>query len=463
MTEEEAKKKQEQQQAQQAATAASAQQEPDVSVSGRSTTTQNQRGTTHQQSEQSGESESTQSGESRSTSYTTITPENEQRVDAAAQRAASAYGYDYNPQTGEMKQGTVFDALNIDRAKIRDAREKQQKLNRWKQIESALFNSGAILSDMISAGVGGNVWRREKDTTAQDAAKDMERLRELQAAEDAAAAMQERQDRVNAFNAAQTARNQEYERLKQTVSGTKQSGESKTKHSGKSTTDGTTTGNTTSTTDQTQGTAYSDQYWASKNKGGYTIDDEGNIVFGAGSGGRGGSGNGTASLQVRIRGKNGEEVKEIKIAKSDKEELVNTAHSLLQEAMNRGEISVDDLKGIYTPANTLKGKDASWDDKVILSSKVVLNQPRILNKFIDKLVGSGYTIDGNKITRAQAYEMITGVSPYGNDGKIAANKVLRGVILDNVGGTSATIDVNTGFNPDAGGTTNNNQQPAGGL
>lgn len=443
MTEEEAKKKQEQQQAQQAVTAASDQQEPDVSVSGRSTTTQNQRGTTHQQSEQSGESESTQSGESRSTSYTTITPENEQRVDAAAQRAASAYGYDYNPQTGEMKQGTVFDALNIDRAKIRDAREKQQKLNRWKQIESALYNSGAILSDMISAGVGGNVWRREKDTTAQDAAKDTERLRELQAAEDAAAAMQERQDRVNAFNAAQTARNQEYERLKQTVSGTKQSGESKTKHSGKSTTDGTTTGNTTSTTDQKQGTAYSDQYWASKNKGGYTIDDEGNIVFSAGNGGRGGSGgssSGTASLQVRIRGKNGDEVKEIKIAKSDKEELVNTAHSLLQEAMNRGEISVDDLKGIYTPANKLNGKDASWDDKVILSSKVVLNQPRILNKFIDKLVGSGYTIDGNKISRAQAYEMITGVSPYGSDGKIATNKVLRGVTLDNVEGTSATID-----------------------
>lgn len=225
---------------------------PDIQTTTSASSKQNQNSKQH--STQS----SIQQGETSGRSYSEWDSNAEQSADAAATRAYTAYGYNQKPDGTIERDQSLFDALGLDRDKLRGEREKQMRLNRWKQIESALFNSGAILSDMISAGIGGNVWKRDKDTTASDAAKDNERLRELQAAEDAAASERERKERQEAYKAAEDARYRELDRLKQNV----QEGSSRTR--GGSQSDTTTESKSDTTSTQTQNQYMSDAYKAYK-------------------------------------------------------------------------------------------------------------------------------------------------------------------------------------------------------
>lgn len=384
-----------------------------------------QSGTSNTTGTQHNASVSTQTSESSGRSYREI--DYDKANEAADKQIAQRYkdmGY-IQDENGNWVEPNLLDALKI-REKLRGEREKQMKLNRWKQIESALYNSGAILSDMISAGIGGNVYKRDKDTTAADAAKDTERLRELQAAEDVAAAEKERARRKEQADINQQIRDKNIERFTATVS--TNSGTNRGVQQGVSTSSQT-----------TQSTSRSSQ--SSHTKGqqdptgkGYSYDKDGNLILGGGGGGS----RGAAAINVRITNKDGETIDTISIPKEDKEELVNTAHTLLQEALNKGTISADDLRGIYTPAT--RKKAASWNDDNILSSEIVLSQPRILNEFINRLIKQGYQIDNQPISRVDAYELITGVNPRDNNGNIVSSRVLQGVILDGVSGTNSSIN-----------------------
>ena len=95
-----------------------------------------------------------------------------------------AHGID--PETGQVKDATIYTVLGIDPQKSREQRELEAKRNRQKQISAALYHSGALLSDMLSASLGGNVWKRDKDTTAKEAAARNLQLQAEQRAEDAA-------------------------------------------------------------------------------------------------------------------------------------------------------------------------------------------------------------------------------------------------------------------------------------
>ena len=94
--------------------------------------------------------------------------------------------YHIIPETGDVDQKTLFGALGVNPELMRKNREEEMRRNRMKQKAAALYNSGALISDILSAGIGGNVWKREKDSTAKEAHQANLMLEREQAAEDAA-------------------------------------------------------------------------------------------------------------------------------------------------------------------------------------------------------------------------------------------------------------------------------------
>lgn len=110
--------------------------------------------------------------------------------------------YHYDPNKGDIdRDKTLFDVFGVNPELMRERREKEMERNRLKQKQAAFFNSGAIISDMISAIAGGNVWKRDKDTTAKDAHDANEALRKEQLAADAAAAAAVSKRREALYNA----------------------------------------------------------------------------------------------------------------------------------------------------------------------------------------------------------------------------------------------------------------------
>lgn len=89
------------------------------------------------------------------------------------------------------KSFNLSDAIGAKREKIRKQREKEATANARRAKVAAWADSARVIGDIISAGVGGNVYAREKDTTAKEMNERNKALRDLQAAEDAQAAMQE--------------------------------------------------------------------------------------------------------------------------------------------------------------------------------------------------------------------------------------------------------------------------------
>lgn len=120
-----------------------------------------------------------------------------------------------------------------------------ERVNRAKALNAGLFNAISTIGDMISAGTGGNVYKREKNKIAEDAAKDTIARRDAAVAAEASAKEKDREALLNALKNAQAAHDKYLElngvkKTSQTSEGYKET--RKTDNSG-----GTTTGRSTTT------------------------------------------------------------------------------------------------------------------------------------------------------------------------------------------------------------------------
>lgn len=131
-------------------------------------------------------------------------------------QALSAQGVEIDPATGQLRispnSGTIGDLLGM-----RESAEEAERRARLKKTASGLYQSLATISDIISGAAGGNVYKREKDTTIADAEKDVQQRKDALLAAEMAA---KEQDRKRLEKAAQTAAaiNARYDALRNKVS-----------------------------------------------------------------------------------------------------------------------------------------------------------------------------------------------------------------------------------------------------
>lgn len=89
--------------------------------------------------------------------------------------------YGVNPNTGDI---TPFQALGYNPEDERKRREAEMALNDRKRKENAWYNAFAVVGDALTAGLGGNVWKRQPNRIGQQAIADNQRLIAEQKAED---------------------------------------------------------------------------------------------------------------------------------------------------------------------------------------------------------------------------------------------------------------------------------------
>lgn len=83
--------------------------------------------------------------------------------------------------------------------------QEVERVNKAKALNAGLFNAISTIGDMISAGTGGNVYKREKNTIAEDAAKDTIARRDHAVAAEAAAKEKDRAAMLDALKNARAA------------------------------------------------------------------------------------------------------------------------------------------------------------------------------------------------------------------------------------------------------------------
>ena len=76
---------------------------------------------------------------------------------------ANVYGVD--PNTGKYR-GSVAELLGFDPKKREEALRKQEELARFKQKEASWRNALGVITDVVTAAAGGNVYKRDKDNIA---------------------------------------------------------------------------------------------------------------------------------------------------------------------------------------------------------------------------------------------------------------------------------------------------------
>lgn len=76
---------------------------------------------------------------------------------------ANAYGVD--PNTGKYSR-SVAELLGFDPKKREEALRKQEELARFKQKEASWRNALGVITDVVTAAAGGNVYKRDKDNIA---------------------------------------------------------------------------------------------------------------------------------------------------------------------------------------------------------------------------------------------------------------------------------------------------------
>lgn len=119
-----------------------------------------------------------------------------------------------------------------------------ERVNRAKALNAGLFNAISTVGDMISAGTGGNVYKREKNTIAEDAAKDTIARRDAAVAAEAAAKEKDRAALLDALKNAKAAHDKylELNGIKKTSQSTEGYKETRsTENSGGTTTQSSTT------------------------------------------------------------------------------------------------------------------------------------------------------------------------------------------------------------------------------
>lgn len=138
-------------------------------------------------------------GSYRSTSITTetkspktTTRENQEEVtetsvaapsQESVQAAQQFYKDVYTGDDSTTPAPTMAEIIGADPDKYYENRENQKKLNEFRRKEAQFYNGLSVIGDIASAAAGGNVFRRQKDTTAADAVKENQRLDDLTRAE----------------------------------------------------------------------------------------------------------------------------------------------------------------------------------------------------------------------------------------------------------------------------------------
>lgn len=380
----------------------------DQITKGQTTSVQQSSGSSVSVGNQSGTSTSEQSGSSHSESQMQLTPEAQQAGREAFENTMRNGGYVPDGKGGWKLNQTLFDALNIPREDLRKERERQQKENRMKQLVSGLYHSGALLSDMISAGVGGNVWKREKDDTAEKAAAENKQLRTLQLAEDAAFAEKQRKDMQDTIDKAQQQADQRRRELMKTVS--TQTHENKGKQESSSSSTQQSVQNSTSVGTQTsvQGTTYSDAL-----KGGGLV---GRSRRRYGYGGGSGSSKDVDYIPIRLANtEKGQEYVTFEVDKAEKAALAGAVAKSIQEAAANGDTNARRLWNLYfTPGKKgSKPTPDKWDYDGLMNDASLYQVPGVLNRYLDELEAMEMTHqdkDGKPVAlnRRELYIMMTG-------------------------------------------------------
>lgn len=381
----------------------------DQRTEGQTTSVQQSSGSSVSVGNQSGKSTSEQRGSSRSESQMQLTPEAQQAEREARDAYMQSHGYVPDGKGGWKLNQTLFDALNIPREDLRKERERQQKENRMKQLVSGLYHGGALLSDMISAGVGGNVWKREKDDTAEKAAAENKQLRTLQLAEDAAFAEKQRKDMQDTLDKAQQQADQRRRELMKTVNTQTHQSKGEQKSESQSTQQSVQNSTSVGTQTSVQGTTYSDAL-----KGGGLVGRS-RRRYGAG-----GSSKDVDYIPVRlVNTAKGQEYVTFEVDKAEKAALAGAVAASIQEAAANGDANARRLWSLYfTPGS--KGKRGSkptpdkWNYDGLMNDASLYQVPGVLNKYLDELEAIGMTYtdpktkQAVKYSRGQLYDMMTG-------------------------------------------------------
>lgn len=395
--------------AQQAVSTAEADQTTkDKTTKDKTTSVQQSSGSSVSVGNQSGTSTSEQSGSSRSESQMQLTPEAQHAEREARDTYMQSHGYVPDGKGGWKLNQTLFDALNIPREDLRKERERQQKENRMKQLVSSLYHGGALLSDMISAGVGGNVWKREKDDTSEKAAEENKQLRTLQLAEDAAFAEKLRKDMQDTLDNAQQQADQRRRELMKTVSTQTHQSKGEQKSESQSTQQSVQNSTSVGTQTSVQGTTYSDAM-----KGGGLV---GRSLRRYGSGG--GSSNDVDYIPVRlVNTAKGQEYVTFEVDKAEKAALAGAVAASIQEAEAKGDANAKRLKSLYfTPGKKVGANPTpdKWNYDGLMNDASLYQVPGVLNRYLDELVSLGMTYTDPKTkqevkySRGQLYDMMTG-------------------------------------------------------
>lgn len=353
----------------------------------------------------------TQSGTSTS-GLDELSPERKSELEARQRALAEANHMDYDPATGKLtpKNTFFYDVIGIDREAVKKDREREIATNRTRQSLNALRDSLMLVSDMVSAAVGGNVWKREKDPTNKELEERNRQLKAEQLQEDKDSAdklnsqyektvkgLSDLADRFNQLYATRTSRNTH-------------------NNTGTNVSSGASSQWTQSAQTSRQGTKHSQDWWAMQRLS------------------KNGSQTGSDYLPIKVHTAYGEETYRLPIAEKKKESISNELANVL--------VKLPDYKTKYEQYITKKQSDDnpptySVDLDRLINDGVFLDNPNIMNTFIEELRKSGGLVDenGEPASRAQIYEMITGESIYDANGKIDASKVLQGVKINGVAGT----------------------------
>lgn len=352
-----------------------------------------------------GSSVSSQQGRSESYAQEGVTPE--QMAERAAAYTKLHPGYTLNDK-GEVVRdpnASLYDVLQVDRDRMRDERDRQERIQRMRKLEHGLANSAMLISDMISAGIGGNVYKRDKDKTNEEADKEIARLREQQIADDIAAKEKERQERdkwsADLWKDLNDYRRDFIRRVSENSStGSQQSVQSgqqfsQSQQSGKSNT--------------VQTTTYDDAL-----KGG-GLRGYSRRSYGLGSSGKQDL---TYWPMKIVNGAHGEEYMSFALDKEEKESLSKAIASSINTAADSGNQAAIALRDKYYKKLKRDDKSATWDYDALVNDGALYQVPGVLNRYLDELTQMGIThpVNGQNVpyTRRELYQMMTGDTQFTN-------------------------------------------------
>lgn len=281
------------------------------------------------------------------------TPNAAAQQEFEAQRRATAAAYGIDPETGRVQRRYISDILGIDPEVMRKQRQQEEELNRAKQKESALYNSLAVLGDMITTAGGGNVWQRNADQHAKEAHANNLALEREQQAEDIA-----NNAKLRTTEQAYAAAVQKLRDSVGTAFGTKISN---TVEQGGKTTAKTTQGKDTTT--------------------GYI---EGRTGKGSGNGNSSGSNGSTKTVKIQVKDTNGNlATEDFHIPANDFDAMGRYLSAAYQNLTDSGKNNIDKVlaaSGIL-PRDNGAGEN-TYDGADLLSSGIVFDNPQIRAEFV---------------------------------------------------------------------------------